>query len=95
MAEQFISPVVIEGRAWQVYATGVTVVAGHDCDVGDGGGVGQGKEESQNGEGEEGYPIDYFPFGFHSLARRWASASCWGVISVATASRIFTAFSPP
>ena len=29
--------------------------------------------------------------GFHSLARRWASAICWGVILVAIMSRFFNA----
>jgi len=41
MAEEFIGPVVIEGRARKVYATGVGVVARNDCDVRNGGGVGR------------------------------------------------------
>jgi len=52
VAEEVIGPVVIEGRAWQVYAAGVGIVARNDCDIGNGGGVGRGQEESQKGECE-------------------------------------------
>ena len=52
MAEELISPVIVKGRAWKVYATGVGVVARYDCDIRDGGGVDQGAESNQNGEGE-------------------------------------------
>jgi len=52
MAKEFIGPVIVKGRAWKVYATGVGVVARYDCDVGDGGGINWQVESKQNGEGE-------------------------------------------
>ena len=52
VAKEVIGPVVIKGRAGQVYAAGVAVVARNDCDIGNGGGVGQREENNQNGEGE-------------------------------------------
>jgi len=52
MAEEVIGPVIVEGRAGKVYATGVTVVAGNDCDIGDGGGVNWRVESNQKGKEE-------------------------------------------
>jgi len=52
VAEQFIGPVVVEGTPREVNAAGVAIVAGNDCDIGDGGGVSQREENKQNGEGE-------------------------------------------
>ena len=52
MAEEFISPVIIEGTPRKVNPTGVGVVAGNDSDIRDGGGVGHGQERKQNGDGE-------------------------------------------
>ena len=50
MAEELISPVVIEGRAWKVYAASVGVVARNDCDIRNGGGVNWRVENNQKGE---------------------------------------------
>jgi len=61
VAEEVIGPVIIEGTPREVYATGVAIVAGNDCDIGDGGGVGQREENKQNGDGEESYPMIISP----------------------------------
>ncbi len=52
MTKEFIGPVIVEGTPREVNPTGVGVVAGSDCDIGNGGGVGQREERKQNGEGE-------------------------------------------
>ena len=52
MAEEFIGPVIVEGRAGEVYATGVGIIAGYDGDIGNGDGVSQREERKQNGEGK-------------------------------------------
>ncbi len=52
MAEELIGPAIVKGRAGEIDAAGVGVVAGNDCDIGNGGGVGQGAERKQNGESE-------------------------------------------
>ncbi len=52
MAKEVIGPVIVKGRAWKVYATGIGVVARNDCDIRDGGGVNWRVESNQNGEGE-------------------------------------------
>jgi hypothetical protein len=31
----------------------ISIITGNDCDIGDGGGVGHGKEGSQKGEGKK------------------------------------------
>ncbi len=60
MTKELIGPVIVKGRAGEIDATGVGVVAGNDCDIGNGGGVGQGEESNQNSEGEECYPMIIF-----------------------------------
>ena len=52
MTEELIGPVVVEGTPREVNPTGIGVVARNDCDIGNGGGVGQREEGKQKGEGE-------------------------------------------
>jgi len=52
VAEELIGPGIVKGRAWKVYATGICIITGNDCDIRDGGGVGEREEGKKNGEGE-------------------------------------------
>ncbi len=52
MAEELIGPVVVKCRMGEVDSAGVAIITRDDCDIGDGGGVGEREEGKKNGKGE-------------------------------------------
>ncbi len=52
MAKEVIGPIIIEGGPREVYAAGVGVVAGYDCDIGNCGGVSHRERKENYSEDE-------------------------------------------